>query len=86
MPQDDKGDEMLELMIRGVAYALAAVCAVLAAAFFYAAYHEVTRPTDIGGGCGQLWFVQDWMAKHPTLARPSIGRTIPIVHAPREHA
>lgn len=40
---------------------------------------------DIGGGCGQLWFVQDWMAKHPDLARPSIGRTIPIVHAPREH-
>jgi 23S rRNA (adenine2503-C2)-methyltransferase len=39
---------------------------------------------DIGGGCGQLWYVQDWMAKHPDLARPSIGRTIPIVHAPRE--
>jgi 23S rRNA (adenine2503-C2)-methyltransferase len=39
---------------------------------------------DIGGGCGQLWFVQDWMKKHPDLARPSIGRTIPIVHAPRE--
>lgn len=37
---------------------------------------------DIGGGCGQLWFVQDWMRKHPTLARPSIGRGIPIVHAP----
>jgi 23S rRNA (adenine2503-C2)-methyltransferase len=41
---------------------------------------------DIGGGCGQLWFVQDWMTKHPDLARPSIGRTIPIVHAPRECA
>lgn len=38
---------------------------------------------DIGGGCGQLWFVQDWMRQHPDLARPSIGRTIPIVHAPR---
>jgi len=38
---------------------------------------------DIGGGCGQLWFVQDWMRKHPTLARPSVGRSIPIVHAPR---
>jgi 23S rRNA (adenine2503-C2)-methyltransferase len=38
---------------------------------------------DIGGGCGQLWFVQDWMRQHPTLARPSIGRSIPIVHAPR---
>ena len=39
---------------------------------------------DIGGGCGQLWFVQDWMKQHPELARPTIGRTIPIVHAPRE--
>lgn len=41
---------------------------------------------DIGGGCGQLWFVQDWMRQHPDLARPSIGRGIPIVHAPRETA
>lgn len=39
---------------------------------------------DIGGGCGQLWFVQDWMRQNPELARPSVGRTIPIVHAPRE--
>lgn len=37
---------------------------------------------DIGGGCGQLWFVQDWMRKHPELARPSVGRGIPIVHTP----
>ena len=37
----------------------------------------------IGGGCGQLWYVQDWMNKHPDLARPSVGRTIPIVHTPR---
>ena len=41
---------------------------------------------DIGGGCGQLWYVQDWMRNNPGLARPSIGRTIPIVHAPRELA
>lgn len=38
---------------------------------------------DIGGGCGQLWFVQDWMNKHPDLARPSCGSGKPIVHAPR---
>lgn len=36
----------------------------------------------IGGGCGQLWFVQQWMKDHPTLARPSIGRGLPEVHAP----
>jgi 23S rRNA (adenine2503-C2)-methyltransferase len=41
---------------------------------------------DIGGGCGQLWFVQDWMREHPTLARPSIGRGIAVVHAPRDVA
>ncbi len=38
---------------------------------------------DIGGGCGQLWFVQDWMRRHPDLARPSVGRTIPIIHTPK---
>jgi 23S rRNA (adenine2503-C2)-methyltransferase len=37
---------------------------------------------DIGGGCGQLWFVQDWMAKHPELARPSVGSGIDKVHTP----
>ena len=39
---------------------------------------------DIGGGCGQLWYVQDWMRQHPELARPSIGRGKPKVHTPRE--
>lgn len=38
---------------------------------------------DIGGGCGQLWFVQDWMKQHPDLARPSIGRGKEVVHTPR---
>ena len=38
---------------------------------------------DIGGGCGQLWFVQDWMRNNPDLAKPSVGRSIPVVHAPR---
>lgn len=36
----------------------------------------------IGGGCGQLRFVQDWMKEHPEKARPSIGHELPIVHAP----
>lgn len=38
---------------------------------------------DIGGGCGQLWYVQDWMRQHPMLARPSVGRGLTMVHAPR---
>lgn len=37
---------------------------------------------DIGGGCGQLWYVQDWMKSHPTQARPSVGRGLPVIHAP----
>jgi 23S rRNA (adenine2503-C2)-methyltransferase len=37
---------------------------------------------DIGGGCGQLWFVQDWMKNHPDKAKPSIGNGKEVVHAP----
>lgn len=37
---------------------------------------------DIGGGCGQLWYVQQWMQDHPELARPSIGNGLPSVHTP----
>lgn len=37
---------------------------------------------DIGGGCGQLWFVQQWMRDHPELAKPSIGHGLPSVHTP----
>lgn len=36
----------------------------------------------IGGGCGQLWFVQQWMKDHPDQVRPSIGHGKPEVHAP----
>lgn len=38
---------------------------------------------DIGGGCGQLHYVQKWFKQHPDKARPSIGHTLPIVHAPK---
>jgi len=37
----------------------------------------------IGGGCGQLWFVQEWMRNNPGLARPSIGAGLPKVHTPQ---
>lgn len=36
----------------------------------------------IGGGCGQLWFVQQWMRDNPDKARPSVGRGMPEVHVP----
>lgn len=37
---------------------------------------------DIGGGCGQLWFVQDWMKKHPNLSKKSVGFGREAVHTP----
>jgi 23S rRNA (adenine2503-C2)-methyltransferase len=36
----------------------------------------------IGGGCGQLWFVQDWMKENPDKARPSAGFGKEQVHVP----
>lgn len=37
---------------------------------------------DIGGGCGQLFHVQNWMKNNADKARPSIGNGLPIVHMP----
>lgn len=37
---------------------------------------------DIGGGCGQLWFVQDWMKNNTHLAKKSVGFGMDVVHAP----
>lgn len=37
---------------------------------------------DIGGGCGQLWYVQDWMHQHPELAKRSAGTGREKVHTP----
>ena len=36
----------------------------------------------IGGGCGQLWFVQQWMRDNPDKARATVGCGRPVVHAP----
>jgi 23S rRNA (adenine2503-C2)-methyltransferase len=38
---------------------------------------------DIGGGCGQLWFVQDWMNQNSDLTKPSKGCGLPKIHTPR---
>lgn len=37
---------------------------------------------DIGGGCGQLWFVQDWASRHPEHTKRSVGHNLPKVHTP----
>lgn len=39
---------------------------------------------DIGGGCGQLWYVQQWMKDNQHLARPSVGFGLEKVHTPLE--
>ena len=36
----------------------------------------------IGGGCGQLWFLQKWFKENPDKIRPSIGYGKPVFHAP----
>ncbi len=38
---------------------------------------------DIGGGCGQLWYVQDYAKNHPELVINSCGAGKDKVHAPR---
>lgn len=38
---------------------------------------------SIGGGCGQLWFVQDWMKNNPELAKKTKGFGLPKLHTPR---
>lgn len=37
---------------------------------------------DIGGGCGQLWFVQSWMNENPDKAKPTKGCGLPKIHTP----
>lgn len=36
---------------------------------------------SIGGGCGQLFYVQQWFKDHPDKARRSAGSGLPTVHA-----
>ncbi len=38
---------------------------------------------DIGGGCGQLWYVQDWAEKHPELVKKTSGTGKDRIHAPK---
>lgn len=37
---------------------------------------------DIGGGCGQLWFVQDWMRQNVQLTKRTAGTGRQKVHTP----
>lgn len=37
----------------------------------------------IGGGCGQLWYVQDWMKDHPEHVKKSVGCGLQKIHTPK---
>jgi len=37
---------------------------------------------DVGGGCGQLWYVQSWMAENPELIKKSKGFGLSKIHTP----
>jgi len=37
---------------------------------------------DIGGGCGQLWFVQDWMKNNQDKVKKSVGFGMETIHTP----
>lgn len=37
---------------------------------------------DIGGGCGQLWYVQEWAKNHPDLTKKTHGTGKERVHVP----
>lgn len=39
---------------------------------------------DIGGGCGQLFHVQNWMKNNQHIAKKSIGFGMDVVHSPTE--
>lgn len=41
---------------------------------------------DIGGGCGQLWFVQKWLRENPQYAKKTCGTGLPTIHTPTESA
>ena len=36
----------------------------------------------IGGGCGQLWFVQKYFEDNPDIAKKTVGHGLPVRHAP----
>ena len=59
-------------------------CSMLGENGFSTRTFDPAGQDDIGGGCGQLWFVQDWMKNNPDVARKSVGYGKESVHAPRE--
>ena len=54
----------------------------LSAAGYSVRVFDPAGQDDIGGGCGQLHYVQQWFRDHPEAARPSVGARLPIIHAP----
>lgn len=40
----------------------------------------------IGGGCGQLHYVQQWFTDNPDMVKQTVGTGLPQVHVPQEPA
>jgi len=55
----------------------------LAAVGFNTRTFDPAGQDTIGGGCGQLHFVQQWFDQHADLTRPSAGFAQPVKHSPR---
>ena len=54
----------------------------LAAVGFNTRTFDPAGQDTIGGGCGQLHFVQQWFGQHADLSRPSAGFAQPVTHTP----
>ena len=54
----------------------------MSAAGFSTRRFDPAGQDDIGGGCGQLHYVQAWFKENPTLSKFSVGAQLPILHAP----
>ncbi len=54
----------------------------LVAAGFDTRMFDPAGQDTIGGGCGQLWFVQDWVKNNPDKIHNSVGAGKPEVHVP----
>lgn len=55
--------------------------AKMLAAGFSTRMFDPAGQDDIGGGCGQLHYVQQWFRDNPDKARPTVGFNLPVRHA-----
>lgn len=52
-------------------------------AWFSTRMFDPAGQDDVGGGCGQLWRIQEWIKNNPDKVKQSRGFGLPKVHTPR---